>query len=53
MCAAGALLNILGPEMESMDEGGGNRRAVGKLVSLIVAAAVVHDVLFENGPALA
>lgn len=45
--AAGALLNLLGPELE-----GGKRAAFGKMMSLVMASSMVYDAVYERRPEL-
>ncbi|KAG1667363.1 hypothetical protein FOA52_001423 [Chlamydomonas sp. UWO 241] len=53
VCSAGALLNIMGPDMEDGEYGAGNtKRALGAVMSLILAASIVHEGVFERRPDL-
>lgn len=52
VCAAGALLNIVGPELDQRPMGQRQRRGFGHMLSLIMATAVVHECLFEKRPHL-
>ena len=47
VCAAGALLNLLGPELE-----GNQRAAMGKIISLVMASSMVFDAVYERRPEL-
>ncbi len=48
VCAAGALLNILGPELERSKLGVVQRQGFGKVMSSILTLSIVHEALFEN-----
>ena len=48
VCAAGALLNILGPELDALPEGCGQRRALGRIMSLVMAVSIVHECVFDR-----
>eukprot|EP00955_Chlamydomonas_euryale_P088665 364401-Chlamydomonas_euryale.AAC.5 len=51
VCAAGALLNIMGPDLDAGDCGPrATRRALGHVMSLILAAAMLHDAVWEKRP---
>lgn len=55
MCASGALLNILGPELEEAGEGAPGqaarqRRVLGRLMSAAMAASCVYDAVWESRP---
>ena len=55
VCAAGALLNILGPELDAKDwpEGMGlQRRGLGRILSLIISTSVVLEGVFGAQPRL-
>ncbi len=53
VCAAGALLNILGPELESGMHGpGASKRALGSLLAMVMATAIVFNGVFEKRPDL-
>lgn len=43
MCAAGALLNILGPVLEELPEGAAERRALGRLMRVVLVLSLVHS----------
>ena len=43
MCAAGALLNILGAVLEELPEGAAERRALGRLIRLVLVLSLVHS----------
>jgi hypothetical protein len=45
VCAAGALLNLLGPELEGKD-----RAALGKIMSLVMASSMVYEGVYERRP---
>ena len=47
VCAAGALLNLLGPELE-----GPQRAAFGKIMSLIMATTMIYEAVHERRPEL-
>jgi len=48
VCAAGALLNILGPELERSKLGVMQRKGFGKVMSCLLTLSIVHEALFEN-----
>ena len=48
VCAAGALLNILGPELERSKLGVVQRQGFGKVMSSLLTLSIVHEALFEN-----
>lgn len=48
VCAAGALLNILGPELERSKTGVMQRKGFGKLMACLLTLSVVNEALFEN-----
>jgi hypothetical protein len=51
VCAAGALLNILGPEVDGGEHGSGaTRRSLGRILVLILATSMIHDSVFEKRP---
>jgi hypothetical protein len=53
VCAAGALLNILGPELDSkdwLDGTGAQRRGLGRILSLIVSTSMVFEGVFGGRP---
>jgi hypothetical protein len=51
VCAAGALLNVLGPELEGGMHGpGATRRSLGHLMSLVMATSMVYDGVFDKRP---
>lgn len=50
VCAAGALLNILGPTLSQVD--GSQRGALCKIMSLTVGLAAVCNSCFSQGPCL-
>lgn len=50
VCAAGALLNILGPDMANWPGGPAQRKALGKLMSSLMAMAIVYNSVFEKVP---
>jgi hypothetical protein len=53
VCAAGALLNILGPELDGGLHGPkADRRSFGRLMSLVMAASAVFDGVYERRPDL-
>lgn len=52
VCASGALLNIIGPDLDQRPDGGQQRRGLGRLMSLVMAAAAVYDCVFERQPLL-
>lgn len=43
VCAAGALLNILGPMLEELPEGAAQRRALGRLMRVMLVLSVVQS----------
>eukprot|EP00898_Chlorokybus_atmophyticus_P006496 jgi/Chlat1/6848/Chrsp51S06566 len=49
VCAAGALLNILGPEL-SQGKDTERRKAFGKIISLCLISSSVSDALFSTAP---
>ncbi|MEW5317530.1 MAG: hypothetical protein WDW38_008818 [Sanguina aurantia] len=50
VCAAGALLNILGPDMANWPGGPAQRRALGRLMSSLMSMAIVYNSVFERVP---
>ncbi|PNH03586.1 Vacuolar protein 8 [Tetrabaena socialis] len=58
VCASGALLNIVGPDLDQQQQGqqgqgqtgGTQRRGLGRLMSLCMAASAIYDSLFEQPP---
>ena len=53
VCAAGALLNILGPELDGGMHGPrADRRALGRLLTLVMASSVIFDSVYEKRPDL-
>ncbi|GAX84906.1 hypothetical protein CEUSTIGMA_g12327.t1 [Chlamydomonas eustigma] len=51
VCAAGALLNILGPDLEGGMYGPrADRRSLGRMMSLVMAASMVFDGVYEKRP---
>ena len=48
VCAAGALLNVLGPELERSKLGVVQRQGFGKVMSSLLTLSIVHEALFEN-----
>ncbi len=57
MCASGALLNILGPDLDLQEEQAGGargkqRRGLGRLMALAMSAAAIYDCVFERAPPL-
>jgi len=49
VCAAGALLNILGPELGEEDGGpSANRKGFAKLLSSAIVLGALYDTLFEQ-----
>ncbi|EFJ44561.1 hypothetical protein VOLCADRAFT_95164 [Volvox carteri f. nagariensis] len=65
VCASGALLNIVGPDLDQREREQrqllfsssrrrpGQRRALGRLMALCMAAGAIYDCLFEEPPPLA
>lgn len=45
VCAAGAILNVLGPELGSENESNTNRQAFKKLLTLAVTIGMIHEPL--------
>ena len=43
MCAAGALLNILGPVLEVLPEGAAERRTLGRLMRAVLVLSLVQS----------
>lgn len=43
VCAAGALLNILGPVLEELPEGAAERRALGRLMRIVLVLSLVQS----------
>lgn len=56
VCASGALLNIVGPDLDALPRQpggpGAQRRGLGRLMALAMAAAAIHDCVFERQPEL-
>jgi len=55
VCASGALLNIMGPELEErggVATGVSDRQAMGRLMSTAMAASMAYDALFSARPPL-
>ncbi len=56
VCASGALLNIVGPDLDAQPRQpggpGAQRRGLGRLMALAMAAAAIHDCVFERQPEL-
>jgi hypothetical protein len=50
VCAAGALLNILGPDVD--EQGPEQRRGLGRLMSAVMAMSAVYDALYTGRPPL-
>ena len=50
VCAAGALLNVIGPSLELRSDG--QRRAMCKIMSLAVALSAVYEGCFDQRPNL-
>jgi energy-converting hydrogenase Eha subunit E len=50
VCAAGALLNILGPAVSAA--GPEQRHGMCKIISLVMATAAVYEGCFEHRPQL-
>lgn len=48
VCAAGALLNILGPELERSKAGTSQRTGFGKLMACLLTLTIVHEAMFEQ-----
>mmetsp|Transcript_7612 Transcript_7612/g.25214 ORF Transcript_7612/g.25214 Transcript_7612/m.25214 type:complete len:334 (+) Transcript_7612:62-1063(+) len=48
VCAAGALLNILGPELGEDRAGSAQRRGFGRLISCCLALSMAHEMLFDE-----
>jgi hypothetical protein len=49
VCAAGALLNILGPELGEEDGGpSANRKGFAKLLSSAIVLGAMYETLFEQ-----
>ena len=50
VCAAGALLNILGPELERSNAGVLQRKGFGKIMSCLLTLSIVHEAMFQGVP---
>lgn len=48
VCAAGALLNILGPELERSKAGVFQRKGFGRIMSCLLTLSVVCETMFEG-----
>lgn len=48
VCAAGALLNILGPELERKESGVLQRKGFGRIMSCLLTMSIVHEALYED-----
>ena len=48
VCAAGALLNILGPELERSTAGVVQRQGFGRIMSSLLTLSVVYETMFEG-----
>ena len=51
VCAAGALLNILGPELDRGPQGPAQRQGLARLMSSALALSIIHDAMFDAAPA--
>ena len=50
VCAAGALLNILGPELERSKMGVSQRKGFGKIMAHILTLAITFEALYQDAP---
>ena len=48
VCAAGALLNILGPELERSSMGVSQRKGFGKMMAQILTLSIACEALYEK-----
>ena len=48
VCAAGALLNILGPELERSKAGVMQRKGFGNIMSCLLTLSIAHEALFQG-----
>ena len=48
VCAAGALLNILGPELERSETGILQRKGFGKIMSCLLTLSIVQEAMFDD-----
>lgn len=48
VCAAGALLNILGPELERSSMGVSQRKGFGRIMAHILTLSIASEALYEE-----
>ena len=48
VCAAGALLNIIGPELERSKEGVSQRKGFGNIMAQILTLAITFEALYPE-----
>lgn len=48
VCAAGALLNILGPELERSKAGVLQRKGFGRIMSCLLTLSIVYETMFDG-----